>query len=122
MGTLNYNYNALATGQSFTTVVNHRFTPATLTTDDMLMTDHIATNAAQGEVHSSDTTAADGCLILESTNRIVLKPGFKAEDGALGTYRIVTGCPEEDPLAASASPAPREAVPTQASSEIKEKK
>ena len=98
MGTLNFNYNALALNTSDSTVVHHRITPSTIDSDNMLADDHLVNNSTSGLVITTDTTMNGGCLILQSETKVRLSPGFRAYNGSHGNFRISSGCSEPAPL------------------------
>jgi len=98
MGSLNFNYNALALNTSDSTVAHHRLTPSSIDSDNVLADDHLVNNHTSGLVIATDTTMTGGSLILQSETKVRLAAGFRAFNGSLGNYRISSGCSESDPL------------------------
>jgi len=101
MGSLNFNYNALALNISDSTVAHHRLTPSSIDSDNVLTDDHLINNHTSGLVIATDTTMTGGSLILQSETKVRLAAGFRAFNGSFGYYRISSGCSESDPLNSS---------------------
>ncbi|RLD18628.1 MAG: hypothetical protein DRI69_10005 [Bacteroidetes bacterium] len=104
MGTLNFNYNALALNNSDSTIAHHRITPSSINSDHMLGDDHLANNNTLGFLIATDTTMQGSCLILQSATKVRLADGFRAYNGSHGTYRISPGCTEAAPLTSTTRP------------------
>ena len=92
MGVLLANDNSFALDVGDAVVAAHRTTPATFTTSTTLGADETLNMVTTGDLTSTVDAPSGSVLVLKSQSRVLLQPGFHANQGSAGSISIIPLC------------------------------
>ena len=97
MGTFNFSNSAMALNESGSISSHHRLTPMEAFSGDQIGDDELAFTRSIEVIESADTAQVGSQILLNTTDRIRLAPGFRALYGsAVRINTQDTGCPMDE--------------------------